>query len=55
NEADKQRLKQLINYDNWNIRQNPKLKTIGYILFKDYDSSYRVNFNWSQSEFKENN
>ncbi|RIB17825.1 hypothetical protein C2G38_2186300 [Gigaspora rosea] len=50
-----QRLKQLINYDNWNVLQDPKLKTIDYVLFKDHDSSYGVNFSWSQSEFKENN
>ncbi|RIB15972.1 hypothetical protein C2G38_2191174 [Gigaspora rosea] len=49
------RLKQLINYDKWNVRQDPKLKTIGYVLFKNHDSSYAVNFSWSQSEFKENN
>lgn len=49
------RLKQLVNYDNWNVLQDPKLKTIGYVLFKDHDSSYVVNFSWSQSEFKENN
>ncbi|CAG8701762.1 13050_t:CDS:2, partial [Gigaspora rosea] len=54
-ENGKQRLKQLINYDKWNVRQDPKLKTIGYVLFKYHDSSYKVNFNWSQSEFKENN
>ncbi|CAG8641199.1 14276_t:CDS:10, partial [Cetraspora pellucida] len=49
------RLKQLVNYDNWNVLQDPKLKTIGYILFKDHDSFYIVNFSWSQLEFKENN
>ncbi|CAG8627726.1 19328_t:CDS:2, partial [Racocetra persica] len=54
-EAGEQRLKQLINYDNWNIRQDPKLKTIGYVLFVDNESSYEVNFSWSQSEVKENN
>ncbi|CAG8636787.1 6733_t:CDS:2, partial [Racocetra persica] len=53
--AGEQRLKQLINYDYWNIRQDPKLKTIGYVLFVDNESSYEVNFSWSQSELKENN
>ncbi|RIB10703.1 hypothetical protein C2G38_2175831 [Gigaspora rosea] len=54
-EACEQRLKQLINYDNWNVRQDPKLQTIGYVLFVDNESSYGVNFSWSQSEVKENN
>ncbi|CAG8799310.1 12174_t:CDS:2, partial [Racocetra persica] len=43
-----------INYDYWNIRQDPKLKTIGYVLFMDNENSYRVSFSWLQSEFKEN-
>ncbi|RIB20461.1 hypothetical protein C2G38_2179191 [Gigaspora rosea] len=54
-EAGEQRLKQLVNYDQWNIRQDSKLKTIGYVLFMDHESFYKVNFSWSQSEFKENN
>ncbi|CAG8772190.1 226_t:CDS:2, partial [Gigaspora rosea] len=29
-EAGEQRLKQLVNYDQWNIRQDPKLKTIEF-------------------------
>ncbi|CAG8459065.1 26620_t:CDS:2, partial [Racocetra persica] len=53
-EAGEQRLKQLVNYDYWNIRQHPKLKTIGYILFMDNESSYKVTFSWSQTELKEN-
>ncbi|RIB02085.1 hypothetical protein C2G38_2255807 [Gigaspora rosea] len=53
-EAGEQRLKQLVNYDNWNMRQDPKLKTIGYVLFMDNESSYRVNFSWAQLEFREN-
>ncbi|CAG8837168.1 14457_t:CDS:2, partial [Racocetra persica] len=48
------RLRQLVNYDNWNVLQDPKLKTISYVLFKDHNSSYIVNFSWSQAEFKEN-
>ncbi|CAG8810367.1 36906_t:CDS:2, partial [Racocetra persica] len=47
--------KQLVNYDYLNVLQDPKLKTISYVLFKDHDSSYVVNFSWSRSEFKENN
>ncbi|CAG8572591.1 33280_t:CDS:1 [Racocetra persica] len=43
-EAGEQRLKQLVNYDNWNVRQDPKLKTIGYVLFMDNENSYGVNF-----------
>ncbi|CAG8570820.1 2855_t:CDS:2 [Scutellospora calospora] len=54
-EASELRLKQLVNYDDWNVRQDPKLKTIGYVLFMDNENSYRVNFSWTQSEFKENN
>ncbi|CAG8678270.1 6494_t:CDS:2 [Cetraspora pellucida] len=53
-EAGEQRLKQLVNYDYWNVRQDPKLKTKGYVLFIDNDSSYEVTFSWSQSELKEN-
>ncbi|CAG8786000.1 17300_t:CDS:2, partial [Gigaspora rosea] len=53
-EAGKHRLKQLVNYDYWNIRQDPNLKTVGYGLFMDHDSSYSINFIWSQSELKEN-
>ncbi|CAG8491229.1 21517_t:CDS:2 [Cetraspora pellucida] len=53
-EAGEQRLKQLMNYDYWHIQQDPKLKTIGYVLFIDHESSYSVNFSWSQSELKEN-
>ncbi|RIB07550.1 hypothetical protein C2G38_2052817 [Gigaspora rosea] len=53
-EAGEQRLKQLVNYDHWNVRQDPKLRTIGYVLFMDNEGSYGVSFSWSQSEFKEN-
>ena len=53
-EAGEQRLKQLVNYDYWNVRQDPKLKTKGYVLFMDNESSYEVTFSWSQSELKEN-
>ncbi|CAG8622284.1 2042_t:CDS:1, partial [Racocetra persica] len=37
-----------------NIKQDPKLKTVGYVLFMDHESSYGVDFNWSQSKLKEN-
>ncbi|CAG8496725.1 19440_t:CDS:2, partial [Gigaspora rosea] len=53
-EAGEQRLKQLVNYDYWNVRQDPKLKTKGYVLFMDNEDSYQVTFGWSQSELKEN-
>ncbi|CAG8674885.1 14365_t:CDS:1, partial [Cetraspora pellucida] len=53
-EAEEQRLKQLVNYDHWNVRQDPKLRTIGYVLFMDNEGSYKVSFSWSQSEFKKN-
>ncbi|CAG8579961.1 10135_t:CDS:2 [Gigaspora rosea] len=53
-EAGEQRLKQLVNYDYWNVRQDPKLKTKGYVLFMNNESSYEVTFSWSQSELKEN-
>ncbi|CAG8643174.1 8849_t:CDS:2, partial [Scutellospora calospora] len=53
-EVGEQRLKQLVNYDYWNVRQDPKLKTIGYVLFMDNESSYKVTFSWSQTELKEN-
>lgn len=53
-EASEQRLKQLVNYNYWHIQQDPKLKTIGYVLFIDYENSYSVNFSWSQSKLKKN-
>ncbi|CAG8580716.1 5866_t:CDS:1, partial [Scutellospora calospora] len=53
-EASEQRLKQLVNYDNWNIQQDSKLKTIGYVLFMNYESSYSISFSWTQTELKEN-
>ncbi|RIB08516.1 hypothetical protein C2G38_2251967 [Gigaspora rosea] len=53
-EVGEQRLKQLINYDYWNVQQNLKLKTKGYVLFMDNDSSYKVTFSWTQLELKEN-
>lgn len=53
-EASEHRLKQLVNYDYWNIQQDPKLKTVGYVLFMNHDSSYSINFIWSQLELKEN-
>ncbi|CAG8813415.1 16131_t:CDS:2, partial [Cetraspora pellucida] len=37
NKTDKHRLKQLVNYDHWNIWQDSKLKTVGYVLFMDHD------------------
>ncbi|CAG8838813.1 30180_t:CDS:1, partial [Racocetra persica] len=49
-----QKLKQLFNYEYWNVQQNPKLKTKGYVLFIDNESSYEVTFSWSQSELKKN-
>ncbi|CAG8745866.1 35723_t:CDS:1, partial [Racocetra persica] len=52
--ASEQKLKQLVNYDYWHIRQDSKLKTIGYVLFMVHRSSYEVNFSWLQSELKEN-
>ncbi|CAG8598731.1 385_t:CDS:2, partial [Racocetra persica] len=53
-EAGEQRLKQLMNYNYWHIQQDPKLKTISYVLFMNNESSYGVNFSWLQSEFKKN-
>ncbi|CAG8735445.1 19680_t:CDS:1, partial [Gigaspora rosea] len=53
-EFGEQGLKQLINYDYWNVRQNLKLKTKGYVLFMDSYSSYKVTFSWTQLKLKEN-
>ncbi|RIB08009.1 hypothetical protein C2G38_2212772 [Gigaspora rosea] len=53
-EAGEHRLKQLVNYDYWNIQQDPNLKTVDYVLFMDHVSSYSINFIWLQSELEEN-
>jgi len=42
----KERLKQILNYEYWNFRQDPKTKTMGYVLFVDYKGAYKVNFSW---------
>ncbi|RGB25043.1 hypothetical protein C1646_772283 [Rhizophagus diaphanus] len=54
-EAGEGRLKQILNYEYWNCRQNPKTKTIGYILFVNSEEIYEVSFSWAQNELVENN
>jgi len=41
-----ERLKQILNYEYWNVRQNPKTNTTGYVLFVNYMGTYNVNFSW---------
>jgi hypothetical protein len=41
-----ERLKQILNYKYWNFRQNPETKTTGYVLFVNYEGTYKVNFSW---------
>ena len=44
--AGEERLKQILNYEYWSFRQNPKTKTTGYVLFVNYEGTYKVNFSW---------
>ncbi len=46
-----ERLKQILNYEYWNFRQDPKTKTTGYVLFVNYEGTYKVNFSWYLSIF----
>jgi hypothetical protein len=46
-----ERLKQILNYEYWNFRQDPKTKTTGYVLFINYEKTYKVNFSWYISIF----
>ena len=41
-----ERLKQILNYEYWNVRQDPKTNTTGYVLFVNYMGTYKVNFSW---------
>ncbi|GBB90490.1 hypothetical protein RclHR1_17480003 [Rhizophagus clarus] len=36
-EVGEQRLKQILNYEHWSCRQDPKTKTTGYVLFVNYE------------------
>ena len=54
-EAGERRLKQILNYEYWNRRQDPKTKTIGYVLFANYEGTYEVSFSWIQNKLIENN
>lgn len=54
-EAGEGRLKQILNYEYWNCRQDPKTKTIGYVLFANYEGIYEVSFSWIQTKLVENN
>ena len=54
-EAGEGRLKQILNYEYWNQRQDPVTKTTGYVLFANYEGSYEVSFSWKQTELVENN
>ncbi|PKY28942.1 hypothetical protein RhiirB3_445348 [Rhizophagus irregularis] len=53
-EAGEQRLKQILNYEHWNCRQDPKTNTTGYVLFVNYEGIYGVTFSWAQNELVEN-
>ncbi len=50
-----ERLKQILNYEYWNYRQDSKTKTTGYVLFVNYEETYEVTFSWTQAELVENN
>jgi hypothetical protein len=41
-----ERLKQILNYEYWSYKQDSKTKTKGYVLFANYEGTYKVNFNW---------
>ena len=41
-----ERLKQILNYEYWNVRQNSKTNTTGYVLFVNYMGIYNINFSW---------
>ncbi|GBB86562.1 hypothetical protein RclHR1_00130003 [Rhizophagus clarus] len=49
-EAGELRLKQILNYEHWNCRQDPKTNTTGYVLFANYEGIYEVTFSWAQTE-----
>ena len=53
-EAGEVRLKQILNYEYWNCRQDPKTNTTGYVLFVNYEGIYEVTFSWIQTELVEN-
>ena len=44
--AGEERLKQILNYEYWSFRQNPITKTTGYVLFVNYEETYKVDFSW---------
>ena len=44
--AGEKRLKQILNYEHWSSRQNPKTKTTGYVLLVNYEGIYNINFSW---------
>ena|SRR2546429_3361774 len=44
--AGEERLKQIFNYEYWYFRQDPETKTMGYVLFVNYEETYKVNFSW---------
>jgi len=43
-EAGENRLKQILNYEYWNLWQDPKTKMTSYVLFMNYEESYEVAF-----------
>ncbi|GES76550.1 hypothetical protein GLOIN_2v1474312 [Rhizophagus clarus] len=45
---------QILNYEHWNCRQDPKTNTTGYVLFANYEGIYEVTFSWAQTELVEN-
>ncbi|SRR6266498_2034565 len=40
--AGEERLKQILNYKYWNFKRNPKTNTMGYVLFVNYEGTYKV-------------
>jgi len=54
-EEREKRLKQILNYEYWSSRQDPKTKTTGYVLLANYEGNYEISFVWTQTELIENN
>jgi hypothetical protein len=54
-EEGESRLKQILNYEHWSYRQDPKTNTTGYVLLVNHEDNYEISFIWTQAELVENN
>jgi hypothetical protein len=43
-EEGEKRLKQILNYEYWSSRQDPEIKTTGYVLLANYEENYEISF-----------